>query len=539
MGDRGTLTMRFAGTLLLAAAAIVAAPVHAQVVSVEVAAGRVGDAAAAIARQTGTSIVVTDRVLTARRVPAIRGSLSAEAAIRRLARAAGARAVKVGDAAWRLVPAKGAVARRRGPASGAGAEPQLAAAPQPPAEPIVVVGSKRDIPVSDYPGQVEVIDGHALTFGGVGGTEKITQRVPTVSSTHLGSGRNKLFIRGIADSSFTGPTQSTVGQYFGDLRLSYNAPDPDLRLSDLERVEVLEGPQGTLYGAGSLGGILRLVPNEPRADYVSGSAMLGGSATQHGALGADGSAAFNLPLVEDRLALRIAANAETQGGYIDKPLLGRSDVNRTNIFGGRAALRLEAGDGWTIDLIGIGQTTAGRDSQYADREGDPLARAARVGEGFDADFLQGQFVLSGEIGTLRFRSSTGYTDQGLEERYDATVPDGPDRIFTQVNDTSMFANETRLWQPLEGRFGWILGASYTRNRTVLTRKLGIPDALETSTGVENGVDEVTLYGEGSLRIFDGLIATARAGASPGRGWRVRARMCRCRWSRPWRANMPR
>jgi hypothetical protein len=80
----------------------------------------------------------------------------------------------------------------------------------------------------------------------VGGTEKITQRVPTVASTYLGSGRNKLFIRGIADSSFTGPTQATVGQYLGDLRLSYNAPDPDLRLSDLARVEVLEGPQGTL-----------------------------------------------------------------------------------------------------------------------------------------------------------------------------------------------------------------------------------------------------------------------------------------------------
>lgn len=106
-----------------------------------------------------------------------------------------------------------------------------------------------------------------------------------VASTYLGAGRNKLFIRGIADSSFTGPTCATVGQYFGDLRLSYNAPDPDLRLADLAAVEVLEGPQGTLYGAGSLGGLIRLVPNAPDPTRFSGSAMLGGSATTHGAPG--------------------------------------------------------------------------------------------------------------------------------------------------------------------------------------------------------------------------------------------------------------
>src|SRR3546814_3098560 len=90
----------------------------------------------------------------------------------------------------------------------------------------------------------------------------------SLSSTHLGAGRNKLFIRGIADSSFTGPTQATVGQYLGDIRLSYNAPDPDLRLYDVDNVEVLEGPQGTLYGAGSLGGIIRVVPNAPNPDAM-------------------------------------------------------------------------------------------------------------------------------------------------------------------------------------------------------------------------------------------------------------------------------
>ncbi|WP_432490608.1 TonB-dependent receptor plug domain-containing protein, partial [Flavonifractor plautii] len=81
---------------------------------------------------------------------------------------------------------------------------------------------------------------------------------------------NKLFIRGIADSSFSGPTQSPVGQYFGDMRTTYSGPDPDLKLVDMQSVEILEGPQGTLYGSGALGGIVLLRPSMPSFDSVSG-----------------------------------------------------------------------------------------------------------------------------------------------------------------------------------------------------------------------------------------------------------------------------
>src|SRR5690606_21426822 len=121
-------------------------------------------------------------------------------------------------------------------------------------------------------------------------------------------------------------------------------------------------------------------------------------------------------------------------------------------------------------------------------------------EGFDADYSQGQFVITGEFGDVRFKSSTGVTGQQLEERYDATLPDSDPRVFTQRNDTEMVANETRLWRPLGDRAGWILGTSYTHNRTRLTRKLGAPEALGAVTGVTNVVDELTLYGEASVRL---------------------------------------
>jgi len=499
------------GSMIGIAALCLATPALAEDVRVNAPAGRVGDVAIAIARQTGSSIVIAERDLGNRMVSGIRGRLSAEAAVERLARAAGARAIRAGDNSWRLVPLDGQprrrIMRRTQQAAPPPAPAVTSAPPVEPPVPIVVVASKRDTVLSEFPGQVTMVDGEELTFGGVGGTEKIIQRVPTVTSTFLGSGRNKLFIRGIADSSFTGPTQSTVAQYLGDLRLSYNAPDPDLRLADLARVEVLEGPQGTLYGAGSLGGIVRLVPNDPVNGLVAASGMAGGSVTRHGAPGADASLTANLPLIGERAALRFTVTAQTQGGYIDKPALDRKDVNRTGILSGRGAIRVDVTDDWTVDISAVGQRTDGRDSQYADRDGPPLTRSARVTEGHDATYAQGQLVLTGRLGALRFKSSTGFTTQELEERYDATLPLGEPRLFLQHNDTEMVANETRLWRPLDDRLGWLVGASYTHNRTRLTRTLGPPDALSTVAGVTNVVDEITLFGEGSLRLGPSLIVT--------------------------------
>lgn len=492
---------------LLAATVLFASPALADETRIDVPAGRVDDAAVAIARALDASIVITDNTLAARRIGRLRGRYVARAAAEALARAAGARLVQAGPNAWRLVAA---------PQPGLQARPTprpVKPAPfNPPpetvgTEDIVVTGSKRDMRLRDFAGQFNRIDGEDLTFGGVGGTDKIAARIASLSTTHLGSGRNKLFIRGIADSSFTGPTQSTVGLYLGDLRLSYNAPDPDLRLSDLASVEVLEGPQGTLYGAGALGGIIRLVPNDPDMDSFSASGQSGGSITAHGQPGVDGSLTINAPLAEN-LALRISADGEVQGGYIDKPLLGRRDVNRTEIGSGRATLRWDAGDGWTVDLAGVVQRTDGRDSQYADRDGPPLTRLSQVPEGYRADYAQGQLVVTGQLGAIHLKSTTGVAWQDLSERYDATLPKDAPRLFTQTNHTRMIANETRAWMPLVENFGWVLGASYTHNSTRLTRALGPLNMPAKTTGVSNVIDEMTLYGEAGYRLASGLIASA-------------------------------
>ncbi|WP_157840461.1 flagellar basal body rod C-terminal domain-containing protein, partial [Sphingomonas sp. Ant20] len=375
---------------------------------------------------------------------------------------------------------------------------------------IIVAASKRDTRLRDFAGQVAHLDGIDLALGGAGGSDAVLARLASVSSTHLGAGRNKLFIRGIADSSFTGPTQTTVGQYLGDIRLSYNAPDPDLRLYDIASVEVLEGPQGTLYGAGSLGGIIRTVPNAPVIDDTTAAIATGVSATTHGDPGGDIGATLNLPVMEGRMALRIVGYAVTEGGYIDNPTLGQSDVNRTSIAGGRGTLRVDLGRNWTLDLGGVYQRTRGDDSQYTDRDAPPRTRNSAVVQGFGADYRMGDLVVSGTLGGLMLRSSTAIVGQTLTERYDATMVNGDPRLFVQRNATAMLTNETRLWRPMRAGFGWVVGGSFTHNRTRLSRALGAVEAPVPVTGVTNRIDEATLYGEASVALFPGLIATGGA-----------------------------
>ena len=485
------------GCLVAVAAAIPATA--ADRVSLDLPAGTVGAQVMALGRMARANIVVPDVGLWRRPVPRLRGVLSVEQALAAIARGSGARVEALGPGSWRLTP-------RLRPSV-----PKSKPHAQPPADvrggEVVVTASKRDTTRDHFAGQVVQVTGTDLELGGAGGTSKLADRMTAIASTYLGAGRNKLFIRGIADSSFTGPTQATVGQYFGDLRLSYNAPDPDLRLADLAAVEVLEGPQGTLYGAGSLGGLIRLVPNAPDPTRFAGSAMLGGSATTSGAPGADAQAVLNLPVIAGRLAIRLVADSASEGGYIDKPLLGRTDVNRTRIAGGRAAVKADLGGGWSVEAVGIGQRIRGADSQYADRDGPPLTRSAPVTEGFSADFGQAQLILSGRVGQVRFRSSSGITAHDLMERYDATPPGGPVQLFAQANATRMQANETRAWHSAPDGSGWLAGFSYVHNRTRLTRLFGEPGELRPRTGVVNTVEEATLYGEASLRLLPGLLTT--------------------------------
>jgi iron complex outermembrane receptor protein len=464
----------------------------------------------AIGRQAGVSIAVPDRSLLRRPAPAIRGRMEPGDALSRLARASGLQVRKVGANSYVLVAASAPK-----PVPRPNVAPKLvhlAAQPLPEQElepqDIVVTASKRDTLSRRFPGQWSRIDGNEFAPLGVPGTEAIESRSVGFSSTHLGAGRNKLFIRGIADSSFSGPTQSPVGQYFGDMRTGYTGPDPDLKLVDMQSVEILEGPQGTLYGSGALGGIVLLKPNMPALGELSGTAAIGGSVTWHGDLGYDASAVINAPLGSN-VALRGVAYHAREGGYIDNVATGEKDINEIGVTGGRATLTVEVVPDWHVDLAGVAQQIEGDDSQYADDEGSGLTRDSLVDQPFASDFTLASLVVRKDSGSVRFRSTTGASWQDVDETFDASV-EGAVRQLGQHSKAKALSNETRVWRPMAKGYSWLVGFTSIVHRYEVSRDLTEQGETMDLSGVENRVRETTFYGEVGAELTANIEASVGA-----------------------------
>ena len=415
-------------SLIATIAVLLAAPAQAQEVrhSVEIPESRLDQAVRALGRQTGASIGFRERKLGNLRISATEGRLTAGEALVLMLRGSGVRARRMGAGAFLIeTDPNWKPAQRQ---AGASLSAQAPRPQPPPIVDIVVTASKRDIPMSAYPGMVHVMEGDRISpAGGRKGTEALEALSASIVSTHLGPGRNKLFIRGISDSSFVGPTQATVGQYWGNSRITYSAPDPSLKLYDIGRVEVLEGPQGTLYGAGSLGGIVRVIPREPQLDRIEGAAWAGVEAVTHGEIGYDGGAVINLPIVEDRLALRAVGFGAVENGYIDDLGRGLNDVNDVESFGGRLALRYEDAEGMTIDAGLVGQRIDGADGQYAERELGELVRSSSMAQPYRNDFLLTDLVVRKNWGDYELTASIGYADQYVFERFEG--PDGRSYMY--------------------------------------------------------------------------------------------------------------
>lgn len=285
---------------------------------------------------------------------------------------------------------------------------------------VVVTADKTETLLSASPYGLTAASGAELERRGVGDVADLTLLVAGVTVTNLGPGRDKVLLRGLSDGPLTGHTQSTVGLYLGDFRLTYNAPNPDLPLIDLARVEVLRGPQGSLYGAGSIGGILQLVPKAPDTALASGRVSLGASVTAHGAPSALAEGVWNLPLAEGRGAVRAVAWSEVAGGYLDNPRLGRSNVDRSTRRGVRVSGLWRAQDDLTLEATLVNQAITTRDAHYIDAAGGARVRTTAAAEPHDNDFLAAFATARWSPGWGELTASIGALDHEVGTIYDAT-----------------------------------------------------------------------------------------------------------------------
>ena len=481
-----------------AVAASWASAAAAPAASFSVPAGTLAEAVFAIGTQGDASIGIVERALATIPVAALRGRFTTGQALHMLLAGTAADVETIDDQTFRIVR------RQRVP------HRPTAALPRPqPAGDIVVTASKRSTTLQSYPGGVVVTDVSPFAPEALGrGTDALVERDPILSSTHLGPGRNKVFIRGIADSSFNGPSQSTVGEYLGDVRLNYNAPDPNLTLYDIASVEVLEGPQGTLYGAGALGGILRLVPVPPDLSRAGGGLSAGGTLVRDGAAGHDVAAIGNVPIVQDRLGLRAVAYEQMDGGYIDDPSRGLRDINRTRTYGSRATLRYRPAADWTIDFGGVVQNINSRDGQYALRDLPPLTRDSVAAQPFDNDYSLASLVVRHESGPLSLVSATSAVFHDVGSTFDASQSAAQPARYTEDDAILLVSNETRLSRRSADGNGWVFGVQALYSRARIRRTLGAVGTEPSIAGTLNTVDEASAYGEVTLGITGRLSGTA-------------------------------
>lgn len=457
-----------------------------------------GEGIARIGAVAGISILTSDPALLQGNGSAVHVDGSVRSALSALLKGTRAEARPIGPSGWLIVERK----RPRVTPPARHVVPTIAVSD------ITVIGSKRETVLSNYPASVSVIAGSALDrFGAAPDAEALSRLDPALQSTHLGPGRDKLFLRGIADSSFNGSGAALVGLYVNDLRLTYNAPNPDLRLYDVKQIEILDGPQGTLYGSGSMAGLIRITPHAPDLEKSTGDIWAGGSVTSHGAPGGDAGTIVNIPIIDGQMALRVLAYSARDGGYIDDRGRGLDDVNTTSTYGGRATLRIKVSDQWTVDLGGIDQDIRNRDAQYAERGLPALTRSSVNAQPSSNLFRSANIVMSGPVGAVRFTSTTGFVHQSLVQHFLPDDGDG-DYVYRQRDDMRLLSEEMRLSSPSATRVNWVIGLSALNSRADQIRAIAL-DGVESSLGqARNGVTDLTAYGEGTVHLTRSVSLTA-------------------------------
>ncbi|MFT3965097.1 MAG: TonB-dependent receptor [Sphingobium sp.] len=475
-----------------------------------------------VAGRTGSEIVSLERGLDRLRMPVRNLSGSAGQMLDTLLRDTDYRAVRLSSNSFRI---------ERRPATARRPVPPRASRPPRPADDnpsdIIVTASKFPVPLMRYPGSVVQMRVNPQSPSmSADDMDNVSQRLPVLQGTELGEGRNKIFIRGLVDSSFNGATQPTASIYFGDAPLGFGSPSPSLKLYDIASVEVLEGPQGTLYGSGSLGGIVRIEPNAVNLEAVSGSVAAGASATVNGEPGWDASAMLNVPIATSRVGLRIVGYHEQQGGYIDNAAIGPNS-NSVAVNGGRAVLAAHVGDGIKVEAGILYQETAGHDGQYANMGpgGGPLRRSARIAEPYASKLTLGYLVAEQHWDNgIRLSGITSLGRRSSFDLFDASTPTSPQPLAYQLGrESTSFAQELRLARQNSGGISWVLGAVYQRARDGQTRSFGRVDEPAELDEVTNTTYSTSLFGQASLALTRSLEATlglrwtrARTDSDPSR-----------------------
>ena len=398
-----------------------------------------------------------------------------------------------------LASAPGAVAAQEQPPAGTAAN-----VAEPASDDIIVTAQKREERLQDVPVPVTAITSSTLVNQNQVRAQDFFSSVPGLNLQFQNS-RSNLAIRGVTTGPATG--NPVVGYTIDDIPYGSSVglaglfgSAPDIDPSELARIEVLRGPQGTLYGAASIGGLVKYVTVDPSTEGVSGAVAAGVSVIR----GAEGEAGYNvrgavnLP-VTDTLAVRASAFTRTEPGYIDNVVTGRRGVNRSEVAGGRLSAMWRPASGVSIKLgalyqdrriLGTNDVDTRLGSRYLQTNQFNTGRSNSTNQLYSA-------IVNVALGASQLTSLTSYSYNKNNDTVDFSAsaltaalpsiyPVGINPMATVLNQfysTRKFTQELRLAMPVGERIDWIVGAFYTRENTRYTIRT---DATDPANG--------TIYG---------------------------------------------
>jgi len=308
-------------------------------------------------------------------------------------------------------------------------------------EEVTVTARKREETLQDVPFAVAARTEDQIRRSGLTSIEDISKTVASFTVQNLGPGQSVVAIRGASagkqDRDLPG-IKEQVGVYLDESVISLSLFTPDLDLFDLNRVEVLRGPQGTLFGSGSLSGTVRYITNQPDAHSAYGGAEFDLNTIDSGGTGGYGKAFYNMPL-SDSSALRVVAYYDDLPGWVDSHQPDgsvRQDVNDGERYGGRVALRFEPNDNLVItprlvyqkvevdgynrediyNILGNELTTTRPNVSYGRNE-----QYTQFDEVFSDEFTLADLKIEYDFGEMNLTSITSYTDRSLVAGRDATA----------------------------------------------------------------------------------------------------------------------
>ena len=436
---------------------------------------------------------------------------------------------------------------------------------------ITVTATKRNEVAQDVGLSLTAVDEEVLEREGIDSFSELATTVAGLAFGERGPGQSLVVLRGVNSSTTQFNTdepesKETVGIYFDETPVSLNGYNPDPRLFDIERVEVLRGPQGTLFGSGSLAGTIRYISKPPDPSAYDGKVSTSFSATNGGGNNFDANAMLNVPLVENRAAFRVTTYSRSHDGFIDNlapqvdvrhPLFGQTgplsndlfeNVNTEATWGGRLQFLFQGEGKWKglLRLYHQDTQTGGYPTEDTFAPDEPVP-GSNPGDASLTDYQQSRLfqepsqdsftLLSAEfrsdLNFAEFVSVTSMLERDLDQNFESTdilpilvefgvLPFPIDfttplpQVLNNLTEAEDLIQELRLVSTGQSRWSWLVGAFYSQQDKTFTQDapspgldevLGFPlgdNIFQSSQTFEDR--QLAVFGEVSVDLTDRLRA---------------------------------